>query len=105
MSPRKTILRELSRAHQQAGGNGFFTRPSSITGFSARPDKYQKAVNELLQDRLVEGRKDAEGHMTIALNEHRMGDVRRELRPLWARPALWLVIVLLVAAFGAGLAS
>jgi len=105
MSPRKTILRELSRTHQQASEGPSFTRPSSIAGFSEQPDKYQKAVNELLQARLVEGRKDTEGHMTIALNQHRMSDVRRELRPLWARPALWVVIVLLVAAMGAGLVS
>lgn len=105
MSPRKTILRELSRAHAQGSTNGAFTRPSSISGFSEQPEKYQKAVNKLLQDRLLEGRKDGEGHMTIALNEHRMGDVRREIRPLWARPTVWVVLVLLVAAVGAGLAS
>lgn len=105
MSPRKTILRELSRAHESGSANASFTRPSSISGFSAQPEKYQKAVNQLLQDRLLEGRKDADGHMTIALNQHRMGDVRRELRPLWARPTVWLVLVLLVAAAGAGLAS
>ena len=90
MSPRKTILRELSRNHESAET---FTRPSAIRGFSEQPEKYQKAVNELLQARLVEGRKDDEGHMTIALNEHRMRDVRREIRPLWASPALWAVLV------------
>jgi hypothetical protein len=100
MSPRKTILRELSRS---AAGAGSFTRPASIRGFSEQPDRYQKAVNELLQARLVEGRKDDEGHMTIAINEARRGEVQRELRPFWARPAVWAVLVL-VAAVGAGLA-
>ena len=92
MSPRKTILRELSRT-----GTENYTRPSTIPGFSTAPDKYQKAVNELLQDRLVEGRKDDEGHMAIAINEHRRKEVARELRPVWAHPAVWAAVVVLVA--------
>jgi hypothetical protein len=100
MSPRKTILRELSRS---AAGAGAFTRPASIRGFADHPDRYQKAVNELLQARLVEGRKDDDGHMTIAINEARRGEVERELRPIWARPALWAVVIL-ITALGAGLA-
>ena len=103
MSPRKTILRELSRAREQGGGRASFSRPSTISGFTDEPDKYQKAVNELLQSRLVEGRKDEEGHMTIAINYRRIQDVRRELRPIWARPAVWTVIAILIAV-GAGLA-
>lgn len=90
MAPRKTILKELSRA-----GSSTYTRPSQIAGFSAAPDKYQKAVNELLSSRLVEGRKDEEGHMTIAINEHRRADVAKEIRPIWARPAVWMVVVVL----------
>lgn len=106
MSPKKTILKELSRAHQQAGEGGAYRRPSAISGFSEQPDKYQKAVNELLQARLVEGRKDGDGHMTIALNSARMREVERELRPIWARPAVWAAaIVILVVALGAGLAT
>ena len=101
MLPRKTILRELSKAGASSGTS--YTRPSSIRGFSEAPEKYQKAVNELLQARLVEGRKDDEGHMTIAINEHRLQEVRRELRPLWARPSLWVAVVVLMAV-GAGLA-
>jgi len=98
MSPRKTILRELT------GSDASHTRPSAIRGFSDAPDKYQKAVNELLQARLLEGQKDEEGHMTIAINEHRLGDVRREIRPVWARPTVWAAVVLLMVAVGAGLA-
>lgn len=98
MSPRKTILKELSRA--DADSRPAYLRPPAIRGFSEQPEKYQKAVNELLRDRLVEGRKDADGHMTIALNEHRMGDIERELRPIWARPSVWAVIAL-IAALGA----
>ncbi len=103
MSPRKTILRELSRAHEQGGERASFSRPSTISGFADEPDKYQKAVNELLRSRLVEGRKDDEGHMTIALNSRRLQDVRRELRPIWARPSVWTVMAILIA-IGAGLA-
>lgn len=99
MSPKKTILRELSRTHEQSGGAGF-TRPASINGFSQEPEKYQKAVNELLQSRLIEGRKDDEGHMTIALNAHRIGEVRKHMRPAWSHPAVWSV-VLIAAAVGA----
>lgn len=98
MSPRKTILKELSRS--EAGSSPTYVRPPTIRGFSDQPEKYQKAVNELLQDRLLEGRKDAEGHMTIALNEHRRSDIERELRPIWARPTVWAVLVL-IAALGA----
>ncbi len=101
MSPRKTILRELSRAQTRSGSS--HTRPSAIAGFSDNPEKYQKAVNELLQARLVEGRRDDEGHMAISLNERRITEVQRELRPMWARPAVWATIAV-VAAVGAGLA-
>ena len=98
MSPKKTILRELART-----GEDQYTRPSSIRGFNEAPEKYQKAVNELLRERLLEGRKDEEGHMAIAINAHRRKDVDRHLRPVWAHPALWAA-VLVIAAIGAGLA-
>jgi hypothetical protein len=98
MSPKKTILRELARA-----GEDQYTRPSTIRGFSEAPEKYQKAVNELLQERLLEGRKDDEGHMAIAINQHRRKDVDRRLRPAWAHPAVWAAFVL-IAVIGAGLA-
>ena len=99
MSPKKTILRELVRAGAQE-----YTRPSTIAGFSSAPDKYQKAVNELLSERLVEGRRDEEGHMAITINEHRRKDVNRELRPVWAHPAVWAVFAL-IAAVGLGLVA
>ncbi len=85
-----------------------YTRPPEITGFAREPDKYQKAVNQLLSDRLIEGRKDEEGRMAIAINEHKMAEVRRELRPVWANPLLWagLAAVAVAAWFvlGAGAA-
>ncbi|MGB1779585.1 MAG: hypothetical protein ACPHQP_08540 [Longimicrobiales bacterium] len=96
MSPRKTILRELDHA-------GTYTRPATISGFSTAPDKYQRAVNAPLKDRLLEGRTDDEGHMTITIKERRRADVRRELRPIWAHPAV-LATLVLIAAVGAGLA-
>lgn len=103
MSPRKTILRELSRQYEQSSGETL-TRPAEIQGFGKNPEKYQKAVNKLLQDRLIEGRKDGEGHMALTLNGHRLGEVERELRPLWARPTLWAVVILTAVAVGAGFA-
>jgi hypothetical protein len=60
-------------------------------------------VNELLRDRLIEGRSDGDGRMSIALNAQRLADVRKELRPAWARPSFWLAAALLVAV-GVGLA-
>ncbi len=103
MSPRKTILRELARQHEATGGQ--YTRPGTIPGFSRQPEKYQKAVNELLSARLVSGHKDEEGHMAIALNERRLKEVKRELRPIWAHPAVWVVLVvaLVLTAVGTGL--
>ncbi len=102
MSPKKAILRELDRT-RRAQPESPFVRPSSLPGYADRPDHYQRAVNELLQTRLVEGVTDDEGRMAIALNEHRLADVQRELRPLWARPAVWVLLVI-VLAVGAGLA-
>lgn len=93
MSPKKTILRALDQIH--ATDPGCFTRPGSIDGFSANASRYQAAVNDLLKERLIDGRRDEEGHMAIALNPHRAADVRRQLRPFFARPAAWVVAVLL----------
>lgn len=101
MSPTKTILRELHRAHEAHAGTAF-VRPATIPGFSADPDRFQKAVNELLKDRLIEGRKDEEGRMAVALNGHRLAEVRRALRPAWAHPAVWAAVAV-VGALGAGL--
>ena len=42
MSPKKAILRELSREYE--ANDGQYTRPGSIPGFSQQPEKYQKAV-------------------------------------------------------------
>lgn len=98
MSPRKTILKELSRA--ESGSGTSYVRPSAIPGFSDKPEKYQKAVNELLSDRLLEGRKDEEGHMAIAINQHRRADVEKELKPFWTRPTVWAAVVALVAIAG-----
>jgi hypothetical protein len=103
MSPRKAILRELSRRYEQTSGQTL-TRPADIQGFGQDPERYQKAVNQLLQDRLIEGRKDNQGHMALTINGHRAGDVRRELRPMWARPTVWVVVILAVVVVGAGFA-
>lgn len=100
MSPRKTILRELTRTLDQEGPEAL-TRPETIRGFKDKPADFQKAVNKLLGDRLIEGRKDDEGRMAISVNDHRLAEVRRELRPLWAHPSLWLTAaVVLVALYG-----
>jgi hypothetical protein len=60
-------------------------------------------VNDLLRERLIEGRSDGDGRMSITLNPQRLADVRRMLQPAWARPAFWLVTAVAVAV-GVGLA-
>jgi len=90
MSPRRTILRELSRRHQN--GMTGYTRPGDITGFASNPSRYHTAVNALLQERLINGTKDADGRLAIAINDHRAADVRKELRPLGARTVTWLAV-------------
>ena len=99
MSPKKAILKALQGASEQGRPH---VRPPQLPGYADRPERFQEAVNELLRARLVEGRKDAQGHMTIAVNQHRRREVERMLRPLWARPAVWAAVALL-AAVGAGL--
>ena len=103
MSPKKRILRELVLAHEP--GTPFsFVRPSDIPGYGDTPARYQGAVNDLLKERLIEGRTDGEGRLSIGLNEHRIDDVRRALRPMWARPAVWAAAAVLVMV-AVGLAS
>jgi len=97
MSPRQTILRELSRHHER-NGHDTLTRPSEIAGFAERPADYQKAVNQLLQDRLIQGRTDDEGRLTIGINDHRAADVRKAIRPVWLHPGAWVVLVAVLAA-------
>lgn len=100
MSPRKTILRTLARSFHKDGAD-VLTRPADIDGFSGRPAEFQKAVNKLLQDRLIQGQPDAEGRLSIALNGHRLADIRKEIRPFWLRPGLWVAAAaIVVAVFG-----
>jgi hypothetical protein len=40
--------------------------------------------------------------MTIAINEHRRREVEKEIKPVWARPAVWAVIVVLVMLVAVG---
>lgn len=101
MTPRRTILRELHERH--AEGNGRYTRPGVITGFAEKPSRYQEAVNQLLQERLINGTKDEEGRLAIALNEHRLADVQKELRPWFARPAILMAAVAVMLVVVAGL--
>ena len=100
MSPRKTILRELDQLHSDETG-GRYARPSTMPGFGEQPSKFQEAVNGLLKERLIEGKKDDEGRMAIALNPHRLATIRKELRPWFARPIIWLGVFALGAAIGA----
>lgn len=102
MSPKKAILRTLSQEYRQTGP-GTLTRPSSIPGFSEKPEEFQKAVNGLLQTRLVEGTTDPGGRLAITLNPHRLTDIQRELRPLWKRPVLWALILVVAAVVGLGM--
>ncbi len=102
MSPKKTILKALS---DQRGIEGIATpvRPSAIPGFQQSPEKYQQTINALLKDRMIEGAKDAEGHMAISLNAHRAKEVRKVLRPLWAHPAILTLLAVFAAAAGMSL--
>ncbi len=61
-----------------------------MPGFGEQPSRYQEAVNGLLKERLIDGRKDEEGRMVIALNPSRLATVQRELRPWYARPMIWV---------------
>jgi len=98
MSPRKKILKTLATAYEHTGP-GTLMRPATIPGFGEKPEKYQQAVNSLLQERLIEGMKDRDGRMAIAINEERMGDVKKTLRPFWSHPVFMAAVgVLLVAA-------
>jgi hypothetical protein len=99
MSPRRTILRELDREFRNGGD---YTRPANIAGFGRQPAKYQAAINTLLQERLINGRKDDEGRLAIAINSDRHADVSKALRPPFARPVLWLAVLVLVAIGVAG---
>jgi hypothetical protein len=81
-SPRKHILRELNASSS--------LRASDLPGFAQAPERYQAAVNDLLRERLIEGRTDGDGRIAIALNPHRLADVRKELQPAWTRPWMWV---------------
>jgi len=89
MSPRKTILRELDQLPIDEGSVKY-ARPSAMPGFGKQPSKYHEAVNGLLKERLIDGKKDDEGHLAISLNSHRLAAVRKEIRPWFARPSVWL---------------
>lgn len=99
MSPKRTILRTLSD-RQDGNGSVTLVRPSTIPGFQQAPEKYQQSINALLKDRLIEGIKDAEGHMAISLNTQRAGEIRKVLRPVWAHPAVLTLLVLFAAVAG-----
>jgi hypothetical protein len=99
MSPKRTILKTLSD-RQDGNGSVKLVRPSTIPGFQQAPEKYQQSINALLKDRLIEGIKDAEGHMAISLNTQRAGEIRKVLRPVWAHPAVLALLALFAAVAG-----
>jgi hypothetical protein len=101
MSPKKAILRTLFDHHSEEGPERL-VRPPSIPGFGETPEKYQRTINGLLKDRLIEGVRDGDGHLAISLNPHRIHDVRRALRPFWVHPGFVALAVILavVAAMG-----
>lgn len=104
MSARTMILRELSARHER--GDLGYLRPAAINGFTDQPSRYQEAVNQLLQERLINGTKDDEGRLAIGLNTHRIAEVKKELRPVYARAGVWvacLVVVIAVAVAAVGL--
>ena len=104
MSPKKKILKTLRTAHEHTGP-GTLMRPATIPGFGERPEKFQQAVNSLLQERLIEGVKDPDGRMAITINAQRMEEVEKNLRPIWFHPAFVAVMGLLAVAVGFGVLS
>ena len=96
MSPKKTVLRHLTELHEENGAEQY-THPGDIQGFDPEDSRCKEAVNQLLRDRYINGRKGADGGMVIALNVTRLRDVRREIRPWFATPLLWVGIVLIAA--------
>lgn len=104
MSPKKTILRTLSE-HEVNTGPGTPIRPAAIPGFRNSPEKFQKTINLLLKDRLIEGVRDPEGHLAISLNSQRQKDVKRALRPAWAHPGFLALATILIAAASFSLLS
>ena len=101
MSPKKTILRTLTD-HSKKDGAGEFIRPATIPGFREAPEKYQKTINALLQERLIEGMRDQDGRLAISLNPHRSREIERELRPIWAHPFVLLILALVATIVGFG---
>lgn len=95
MSARRTILRELRARHER--GDAGYLRPAAINGFNDQPSRYQEAVNQLLQERLINGTKDDEGRLAIGLNTHRIAEVRKELRPVYARASVWVACIVVIA--------
>jgi hypothetical protein len=95
VNARKAILRELDRRFEE--GLPPYTRPAEIAGFAEKPDRFQAAVNALLQERLINGTRDGEGRLAIAINHHRHEDVKRALRPWYALPVAWLAFGILLA--------
>lgn len=101
MTPKKKILKTLTTAYEHTGP-GTLMRPATIPGFGEKPEKYQQAVNSLLQERLIEGMKDCEGRMAITINAQRIEDIKKSLRPFWFHPAFLagLGAILAAATFG-----
>ncbi len=96
MSPKKTVLRHLTELHEETGAEQY-THPGDIRGFDPEDSRCKEAVNQLLRDRYINGRKGPDGGMVIALNVTRLRDVRREIRPWFATPLLWVGIALIAA--------
>lgn len=93
MSPRKHILRHLQKVYRQNPTELTTTR--SIAGFDPGDPKHTQAVNQLLKDRLINGQKAPDGGMAISLNPGNMAAVQRALRPWYANPAVWALLVVL----------
>lgn len=101
MSPRRTILRELRKRRDESAER--YTRPAAIPGFTNNPSRFQEAINRLLQERLINGTKDEDGRLAVAINEHRLADVSKELRAWFARPVAWIAAVLALVILAVGM--
>jgi hypothetical protein len=87
MTLRRTILSDLHNRHKN--GDTGYIRPTGVPGFTVQPSQYQVAINQLLSERLLNGSKDSEGRLVIALNAGRLADVQKELQPWFLRLLPW----------------
>ncbi len=100
MNYRKAILRELYKFYEDKGPNNFAVA-HTLKAFSPGNKKFLTAVNQLLEERLINGSKvplyvDPDGVLAIAINPVSLVDIKRELRS-WYRDPKFLIGTMIAA--------